>query len=155
VRGESLDSIASDVGTQWGLLFSINSDLRHFSVVPSGLRLKTGLRYRAVEGDTVESIGVHFGILLQHLLRANPEAANSALVPGDDVCVAPGLARMDACPAQPKSSTWEPIEEQYVPPDYWDNPFNWEDVEYDSDPRGFPVKIPNTLYPQRPAARVK
>ena len=151
VKGESLHSIASGLGTEWALLFSINPDLRHFSVLPSGLRLKTGLRYRAVKGDSVESLGVRFGIMLEHIFRANPEARDNALVPGDDVCLAPALATADGCPPQAKSSTWEPIEEQYVPPDYWDNPFNWEAIEYDTDPRGLPTKRPNPLYPQRPA----
>ena len=148
---KALHSIASGLGTEWALLFSINPDLPHFSVLPSGLRLKTGLRYRAVKGDSVESLGVRFGIMLEHIFRANPEARDRALVPGDDVCLAPALATADGCPPQAKSSTWEPIEEQYVPPDYWDNPFNWEAIEYDTDPRGLPTKRPNPLYPQRPA----
>jgi hypothetical protein len=151
VKGESLYSIASGLGTEWDLLFSINPDLRHFSDLPSGLRLKTGLRYRAVKGDSIESLGVRFGIMLEHIFRANPEARARTLVPGDDVCLAPLLVTADGCSPQPKSSTWEPIEEQYVPPDYWDNPFNWESIEYDTDPRGLPTKVPNPLYPQRPA----
>jgi len=151
VKGESLYSIASGLGTEWDLLFSINPDLRHFSVLPSGLRLKTGFRYRVVKGDSIESLGVRFGVMLEHIFRANPEARARALVPGDDVCLAPVLVTADGCPPQPKSSTWEPIEEQYVPPDYWDNPFNWEAIEYDTDPRGLPTKVPNPLYPQRPA----
>ena len=151
VRNESLHSIASELGTGWALLFSINTDLRHFSVLPSGIRLNTGLRYRTVKGDTVESLGVRFGIMLEHLFRANPEARSIPVIPGNEVCVAPALVNNDACPPQPKSSTWEPIEEQYIPPDYWDNPFNWEAIEYESDPRGIPTKVPNPLYPQRPA----
>jgi len=149
MRDESLHSIASEIGTEWRLLFTINPDLRHFSELPSGMRIKTGLLYRAASGDTVQSVGVRFGVMLEYLLRANPEARSSAVMPGDDVCVAPALMPMDACPPQPKSSTWEPIEEQYVPPDYWDNPFNWEDIKY-TDPRGYPTKVPNPLYPQRP-----
>ena len=151
LEGESLYSIASELGTEWGLLFSINIDLLHFAVLPSGLRINTGLLYRTVKGDTVESVGVRFGIMLEHIFRANPQARSLPLLPGDDVCVAPEIAPMDACPPQAKSSTWEPIEEQYVPPDYWDNPFNWEDIEYSTDPRGIPVKVSNPLYPQRPA----
>jgi len=149
VRDDSLYSIASEMGTDWRLLFTINADLRHFSELPSGMRIKTGLLYRAAPGDTVQSVGVRFGVMLEHLLRANPEARSSSVMPGDDICVAPALMPMDACPPQPKSSTWEPIEEQYVPPDYWDNPFNWEDIKY-TDPRGYPTKVPNPLYPQRP-----
>lgn len=150
LRGESLYAIASQLGTEWGLLFSINHELRHFSVVPAGLRVQTGLMYRSVSGDTVQSLARRFGLLLQHLLDANPEASQLALVPGNDVCISPALSLPDACPPQPPSSTWEPIEEQYVPPDYWDNPFNWEDIEYSTDPRGYPTKRANPLYPQRP-----
>ena len=120
-------------------------------MLPAGTPVRTGLMYQSVHGDTVQSLSLRFGIMLQDLFHANPHARSSTLEPGNQVCIAPRLSLSDACPPQAKSSTWEPIHEQYVLPDYWDNPFNWEDVEYTSDPRGYPTKVANPLYPQRPA----
>lgn len=36
------------------------------------------------------------------------------MLPGDKVCISPLPDSSDFCPAPAKSSTWEPIEEQYV-----------------------------------------
>ena len=96
---------------------------------------------------------MRFGIMIEHLFRANPQARSLPLWPGDDVCVAPAITPMGACPPQAKSSTWEPVEEQYVPPDYWNNPFNWGTLStlqiLEEIQSKFPIRfIPSAL--QRP-----
>ena len=82
VAGDSLSSIASALGAHWRLLFSVNMPLRHFALLPAGMRIKTGLSYTMLQGDTVESVGARFGVMLEHLFRANPEARVSGVLPG-------------------------------------------------------------------------
>ena len=73
LSGDSLSSIASALGAHWRLLSSVNMPLRHFALLPAGMRIKTGLSCTLLQGDTVESVDARFGVMLEHLFRANPE----------------------------------------------------------------------------------
>jgi phage tail protein X len=149
-RGESLDTLSRASGTDWRLLWSMNPDVRDPADIPEGRRINASLAYAASTGDSLASLATRFGTSVRVLLALNPDAAADApLFPGTLVCVLPDPAAFDRCPPPRKSSTWEPLSEQYVPPDYYDNPYNWEAIQF-SDPRGLPTKTINKNYPQRP-----
>lgn len=149
--GESLDSIAKLLGTQWRVIWSANPGLLDPLTIKEGVPITTALKYSAKKGDSLASIAMRFGTTVKVILSVNPTlSANSIVAPRDEVCVVPSVEVYDMCPPQPKSSTWEPIEEQYIPPDYYDNPYSWEYIAY-TDPRGVPVKQSNPDYPQLPA----
>ena len=94
---------------------------------------------------------MRFGTSVKFLLAINTDLTFAeGLEPNSTICVLPNQIALDRCPAPARSTTWEKLEEQYVPVDYYDNPFNWEDIEYSTDPRGYPTKRANPLYPQRP-----
>jgi len=149
VTNDSLNSIATAMWMEWQLLWSINPTLRNFDVIRTGEVLKIGILYTASREDTIESLSHKFTMNISQVIMANPHLNATGLAPGDIICIFPSLSAYDACPPQPKSSTWEPLAQQYIPPDYWDNPYNWEIINF-SDPRGLPSKQPNPNYPQRP-----
>jgi len=149
--GESLDTIARLLGTHWRVIWSTNPLLLDPTGIQEGQALTTALRYATKDGDSLASVAMRFGTSVQILLSVNPTlSADSVLSTGDVMCVVPDVSRYDMCPEQPKSSTWEPLDEQYITPDYLDNPYNWEYVSWD-DPRGQPNKEKNIDYPQLPA----
>lgn len=149
--GESLDSIAKLLNTQWRVIWSANPGMLNPLSIKEGDELQTALKYSVRTGDSLASLAMRFGTSVNVILSVNPTLnANSILAPNSTVCVVPSVEVYDMCPPQPKSSTWEAIEEQYIEPDYFDNPYNWEYITY-TDPRGVPVKTPNPDYPQLPA----
>ena len=94
--------------------------------------------------DSIEDLD-----LLDNVLGRVGGRVLCALADGAVVCVLPMPTTLDDCPTPAKSSTWERLEEQYIAPDYYDNPFNWEYITYDE--QGLPHKTRNPDYPQLPA----
>jgi hypothetical protein len=152
--GESLNHLSSSVGSEWLAMWSLNPEVKTPSDLLDGLLINTSLTYRVVAGDSMASISMRFGTTVKFLLALNVDlTAEGKLFPNSTICVLPNQGTMDGCPAQARSSTWEKIEEQYVPVDYYDNPFNWEDIQW-TDKTGKPVKSKNVDYPQLPARMV-
>ena len=148
--GESLDSIARSLASDWRLVWSANHAILNPSSVAGGRLIKTSLAYKVVRGDSLASVAMRFGTTVRALLDINPDLALGApLADGAVVCVLPMPTTLDDCPTPAKSSTWERLEEQYIAPDYYDNPFNWEYITYDE--QGLPHKTRNPDYPQLPA----
>ena len=152
LQGENLNQIASAILADWKLLWSLNLALKDPAMLQEGALLNTSILYSVQTGDTLASLAVRFKTSIKTLLALNPDISNSAQVAaGAKICIVPDTRVFDSCPPPAKSSTWEPLDEQYVPPSYFDNPYNWEIILW-TDPRGLPTKQPNPNYPQRPDA---
>jgi len=151
--GENLDTIATSLSSDWRLLWSANPSILNPSSVSGGRLIKTSLTYSVAQGDSLATIAMRFGTTVRALLAINPDLAlEASLGTGTVVCVLPMPTSLDGCPTLAKSSTWEKMEEQYIAPDYYDNPFNWEEITYDA--QGMPVKTRNPDYPQLPASAI-
>ncbi|KAJ1468478.1 hypothetical protein T484DRAFT_1855075 [Baffinella frigidus] len=110
IKGDSLATIA--------MRFGVAGD----SLATIAMRFGT-------TGDSLATIAMRFGTTVRALLAINPDLAlEASLGTGTVVCVLPMPTSLDGCPTLAKSSTWEKMEEQYIAPDYYDNPFNWEEV---------------------------
>jgi len=152
--GENLNSIALSLGSEWLTVWSFNQQIKTPQELLDGALVNTSLAYKVARGDSLATISMRFGTTVKYLLAINTDLTPSGdLAEEGVICVLPNQIALDACPPQPRSTTWEKLEEQYVPVDYYDNPFNWEDIQW-TDLGGKPVKIQNVDYPQIPARKV-
>jgi len=150
-RGDTLATLGLTLGSDWRALWSVNPGVQDPEVLGDGQLLQTALLYRVTTRDSLSSLSARFGLSVEALLQRNTQLSlGQSLVVGQAICILPVPANLDGCPAPAKSSTWEALSEQYVPPDYLDNPFNWEYIEW-TDLQGQPVKTSNPDYPQLPA----
>jgi hypothetical protein len=153
--GEDLNRLALSLGSEWLTMWSFNHHINRPEAMLDGALVKTALAYRVVTGDSMATISMRFGTTVRFLLALNPDlTASGDLRTGETICILPNQVALDGCPAQPRSTTWEKLEEQYIPVDYYDNPFNWEDIQW-TDLGGKPVKTQNPDYPQLPARKVQ
>jgi hypothetical protein len=151
LQGESLNQIASNILTDWRILWSINPALKDPAMVAEGALINVSIPYNIRSKDSLASLAVRFKTSIKMLLSLNPDITVGSNLHNDMIlCVIPDTRFFDFCPAPPKSSTWEPLEKQYIPPDYLDNVYNWENIKW-IDPRGYPLKTPNPNFPQRPS----
>ena len=154
LAGENLNHLASFLGSEWLNIWSLNPGIKNPHEILDGYMVNTSLVYRVAPGDSMASISMRFGTSVKFLLAINTDLAFAeGLEPNSTICVLPNQIALDRCPAPARSTTWEKLEEQYVPVDYYDNPFNWEDIQW-TDEGGKPVKAPNPDYPQLPARMV-
>jgi len=153
--GEDLNRLALSLGSEWLTMWSFNHHIKRPEAVLDGALVNTALAYRVVTGDSMATISMRFGTTVKFLLALNPDlTATGDLRAGETICILPNQVALDGCPAKPRSTTWEKLEEQYIPVDYYDNPFNWEDIQW-TDLVGKPVKTQNPDYPQLPARKVQ
>jgi hypothetical protein len=153
--GEDLNRLALSLGSEWLTMWSFNHHIKRPEAMLDGALVNTALAYRVVTGDSMATISMRFGTTVKFLLALNPDlTASGDLRTGETICILPNQVAFDGCPAQPRSTTWEKLEEQYIPVDYYDNPFNWEDIQW-TDLGGKPVKTQNPDYPQLPARKVQ
>ena len=154
LAGENLNHLASFLGSEWLNIWSLNPGIKNPHEILDGYMVNTSLVYRVAPGDSMASISMRFGTSVKFLLAINTDLTFAeGLEPNSTICVLPNQIALDRCPAPARSTTWEKVEEQYVPVDYYDNPFNWEDIQW-TDEGGKPVKAPNPDYPQLPARMV-
>jgi len=152
--GESLNHIALLLGSEWLTVWSFNPQIKMPQELLDGALVNTSLAYKVFVGDSLATISMRFGTTVKYLLAINAHlTAGGTLMEDDIICVLPNQIALDGCPAQARSTTFEKLEEQYVPVDYFDNPFNWEDIQW-TDLGGKPVKTQNPDYPQIPARKV-
>ena len=152
LSGESLAQVAVRYSTDWRILWSLNLELKDPENIQEGMLLNISILYSIQNLDTLVALSQRFKTTVKTLLALNPEIPDSLQVlDRGKLCIIPDTSALDSCSPPAKSSTWEPLDEQYVPPDYFDNPYNWESIDW-TDPRGQPTKSPNPKYPQRPTA---
>jgi LysM repeat protein len=153
--GETLNQMALLLGSEWLTIWSLNPKIKMPQEVLDGTLVNTSLVYKVKKGDSMASLSMRFGTTVKFLLAINADLTVSGdLKVGQTICVLPNQVALDGCPPQARSTTWEKLEEQYVPVDYFDNPFNWEDIQW-TDLGGKPVKKDNPDYPQLPARKVE
>lgn len=92
-EGDTLQTVATELGVSWLYLVAINPSLSAPNELNIGSVVYTGATYRARERDTVESVSVKFGVPVVRLLRDNRELRPGvALGGGEAICVRTELA---------------------------------------------------------------